>query len=157
MKAIVVGCALVIHKGKILIAQRLSNSLFEPNKWEFPGGKLKDSETIQDCIRRELTEELGIQVETLDFYDVYRHTYTSPKKRLVELHVYKTDFSGGPIQLLDAQDAKWVNSKQITNYSFVEGDIAIVEKILKDWNILIQKNKSSNSEDKTNTNRYEDD
>ncbi len=136
MEAIVVGCALIIHKGKILIAQRLANSLFEPNKWEFPGGKLKEFETIQDCIRRELNEELGIKVGGLDFYFIHHHTYTSPQKRLVELHVYKTNFSGGSIQLLDAQDAVWVSSEQIASYSFVKGDIAIVQKILNDWEKL---------------------
>jgi len=142
MKTVQVGCAIVVLEGRILIAQRHSNSLFEPNKWEFPGGKLKESETFEDCIRRELREELGIEVGNLERYLTHYHTYRTPKQRTVELHVYTTTLTQGPIRLLDAQDAVWVAKDQITDYCFVDGDKLIVTMLLNDWETIAKHKKT---------------
>lgn len=141
MKTVPVGCAIVSLEDTILIAQRQSSSLFEPNKWEFPGGKLKESETFEECIRRELREELGIEVGALNYYLTHYHTYNAPKQRTVELHVYTTTLTQGPLRLLDAQDAAWVRKDQITDYCFVEGDKPIISALLNDWEKLTQHRK----------------
>ena len=70
---IVVG-GLVYQNKKILICQRKEEG-DHPLKWEFPGGKLKDSENNQEALKRELKEELSIEIEEMFFFDEYLYEY----------------------------------------------------------------------------------
>ena len=56
-----VTCAIIVHENKILICQR-SAAMKMPLKWEFPGGKVEDGESKEDCLRREIWEELRIHI-----------------------------------------------------------------------------------------------
>ena len=60
-----VTCAIIEKEGKILIALRAADPKLV-GKWEFPGGKLEDGESPEECLKRELEEVLGIQADNYD-------------------------------------------------------------------------------------------
>ena len=62
-----VTAAIIIKDNKVLIAQRAPDDKLA-NKWEFPGGKIKPGETPQECLKREIREELDVDIEVLDFF-----------------------------------------------------------------------------------------
>ena len=66
--------ALVFNKeGKVLLAQRGPKANNEAGKWDFPGGTVEFGETIEDTLKRELIEELGIEIEIMELLDVVNH------------------------------------------------------------------------------------
>ena len=123
--------AAVIKKGEyILIAQRKADSRLEPNKWEFPGGKLEQYEHPEECLRREIKEELNLNIEIQDLLTVVSHVYdTLHGKTHVILLTYLATVSGGELQLIDCQDAQWITAGEFSNFSFAAADLPIINKI----------------------------
>jgi len=72
--AIEVAAGLVFRNGKLLITRRRANDPLG-GLWEFPGGKRKPEETFQECLRRELREELGIEVDVGELLEAITHAY----------------------------------------------------------------------------------
>jgi len=72
---VLVMAAIIKKKNRILISQRKKNSKFEPDRWEFPGGKLKNNENLTDGLYREIKEELEIEINIKKLYMVTSHTY----------------------------------------------------------------------------------
>ena len=66
--------AIIEKAGKILIARRASDQKLA-GKWEFPGGKVEDGESPEECLKRELEEEFGVQVEVGEFIYSNKHHY----------------------------------------------------------------------------------
>jgi 8-oxo-dGTP diphosphatase len=131
--------AIISRNGRILVAQRHENSRFEPNKWEFPGGKVDFSEHPEEALKRELHEELGIEIETGPLYEVLSHVYDkNGNVRHVVLLFYICRIMKGEPMIIDCQDLKWVNREEMNSLSFVEGDLPLVNRILEDagvWEI----------------------
>jgi 8-oxo-dGTP diphosphatase len=118
----------VIEKdGKILIAKRKTGKCIGA-KWEFPGGKLEENETLQECLKRELKEELDIEVEVKD-YIVSSFFVCNDVE--IELLAYKVEFISGNFTLTDHEEIKWVSPSELSTYDFTIPDIPIVEKIIK--------------------------
>ena len=78
IKIIPVTCILLFHKGKVLAAQR-SAEMDLPLVWEFPGGKVENGETEEDCIIREIREELGIEIDVIGRLPALDHNYEGIK------------------------------------------------------------------------------
>jgi len=118
----------VIEKdGKILIARRKSGKCIGAN-WEFPGGKLEEGETLEECLKRELKEELDIKVEVKDYI---ASSFFSCNDLEIELVAYKVKYLSGELKLVDHEEAKWVFPEELSKYEFTLPDIPIVEKISK--------------------------
>lgn len=116
--------AAVIQKdGKVLIAQRAKNDALR-GLWEFPGGKLEEGETFEQCLKRELFEELSIIVE------VGLYLCTSPfyhKNTFMEMIVFNvTSFTGDP-QANEHQTIQWVFPKELNHFAFPEPDLLIIK------------------------------
>lgn len=117
----------VIHKdGKILIARRKSGKCVGAN-WEFPGGKLEEGETLEECLIRELKEELDIEVEIINYIDS-NIFFCGDKK--IELVAYNVKYLSGKLKLVDHEEAKWVLPDELLEYKFTLPDIPIAEKVL---------------------------
>ena len=125
---ITVGAAVTINrKGEILIAQRRDGDMLA-GLWEFPGGKQEPGETIQECIARELKEELGITVHVDDFFITVNHTYSHFK---MTMHVYKTHITAGRPRALHCADFAWTKISNLKTFAYSKADLQVVAELLK--------------------------
>ena len=124
---IVVG-GLIQQNQKILICQRKDDG-DHPLKWEFPGGKLKDNENNQDALKRELKEELSIEINEMIFFDEYLFEYKKLSKnlKLVFFQIFQFE---GEIQNKVHQQLKWIDISKLGDYDFLEGDLKIINKLM---------------------------
>ena len=124
----VVG-GLIYQNKKILICQRKEVG-DHPLKWEFPGGKIKDFEENQEALRRELKEELNIDITEMRFFDEYLYEYKelSKKLKLVFYHIFQFE---GEIQNLVHHQLKWIDISNLSDYDFLEGDHKIINRLIQ--------------------------
>ena len=124
---IVVG-GLIYQNQKILICQRKEEG-DHPLKWEFPGGKLKDNENNEEALRRELKEELNLEIVEMSFFDEYLYEYAklSKKLKLIFFQIFKFE---GQIQNKVHQQLKWIDISNLSDYDFLEGDLKIINKLI---------------------------
>jgi 8-oxo-dGTP diphosphatase len=135
-RPLLVTAALIMEKDKLLIAQRLPDSRFEPNKWEFPGGKVDFGEHPEGSLKRELEEELGVIIKVGPLYTLASHVYDqNGLKRHVVILFYRCELVSGEPSIIDCQDIKWVTRQELESFSYVEGDLDIVEKLMHDDDI----------------------
>jgi len=138
-RPLLVTGAIIPRNGKILVAQRHSTSRFEPDRWEFPGGKVDFSEHPEQSLKRELKEELGIDIETGPLYEVLSHVYDRDGDiRHVVLLFYICKITEGEPSPIDCQDLRWVDTSEIADLTFVEGDVPLVDSLKEDsgiWDI----------------------
>ena len=124
----VVG-GLIYQNKKILICQRKEVG-DHPLKWEFPGGKIKDFEENQEALRRELKEELNIDITEMKFFAEYLYEYKelSKKLKLVFYHIFQFE---GEIQNLVHHQLKWIDISNLSDYDFLEGDHKIINRLIQ--------------------------
>ena len=123
----VIGVGVVLNAaGEVLIDQRLEEGLLG-GMWEFPGGKQEQGETIENCIARELSEELGIAVTVGDEMITVDHAYSHKKLRFV---VHLCDWTSGEPQPLASQQVRWVRPDDLGNYAFPAANARIIEALL---------------------------
>ena len=112
----------------ILIAQRKRGSS-QGLKWELPGGKIENNESPDECLKRELLEELGIETEIIGFFTSNMHHY---KDIAIELLAFNVKHIGGDFTLSSHEQVQWVNVKNLKEYDFAEADIPIIEKLVEE-------------------------
>ncbi len=122
---VVVG--IIWHKGRIFIDQRPENGLLG-GLWEFPGGKQEDGETLEECLAREIREELGIRVKVKKHFLTVRHAYTHFK---ITLHSFQCKLLKGTPKPQKAIDWKWVRPQEMTNYAFPKANRRILDALLE--------------------------
>lgn len=111
--------------GRVLINQRLDDQSFA-GKWEFPGGKVNTSESLQQALFRELLEETGIRViKSLPLIS-YTHQYSD---RLVKLHVFEVLTYEGEPEGREHQPIEWVNIETLHRFDFLEANASIVRAV----------------------------
>lgn len=124
---IVTAAILRNELGEILICQRPEHKLC-PMLWEFPGGKLEAGETLQECLRRECQEELGIDIEV--GYEIGVTTYDYPAFS-VEIHFFEAKLLGGQLLAKEHKKILFVKPKELDFYDFCPADEDIVQKLKK--------------------------
>ncbi|WP_395045114.1 (deoxy)nucleoside triphosphate pyrophosphohydrolase [Flavobacterium sp.] len=122
-----VVCAIILVDNKILVAQRSKNMKL-PLKWEFPGGKLEQNENEIDCIKREIKEELNIEIEVLKKLSNSIFDYGTFKINLVP---FIANYISGEILLLEHKDYKLLDKANLLNLDWAEADLPIVKEFLK--------------------------
>ncbi|MFA6564022.1 MAG: 8-oxo-dGTP diphosphatase MutT [Verrucomicrobiia bacterium] len=125
--AIEVAAAIVRRGGTILIAQRHENDHLA-NLWEFPGGKREPGETFEQCLARELQEELGVTVRVGRLVHDVTHIYP---ERAVRLCFYECVLLNGEPKPLDCQDCRWVPAAELCRYKFPPADDELIEWLTK--------------------------
>ncbi|MEO0407894.1 MAG: 8-oxo-dGTP diphosphatase MutT, partial [Cyanobacteria bacterium P01_A01_bin.135] len=114
------------HQRQILIDRRRPEGLLG-GLWEFPGGKLEAGETVADCIRREIREELDIDVAVGDHLITINHAYTHFK---VTLNVHHCQYLSGEPKPLESEEVRWVEPSTLSEYPFPVANQQIIDAIL---------------------------
>lgn len=122
-----VTCAIIKIDNKILVTQR-SEKMKSPLKWEFPGGKLEDNESELDCIKREIREELHLEIEVLERLSNSVFDYGAFKINLIP---FIANYISGDIVLTEHKDYKLIDKSELINLDWADADIPIVEEFLK--------------------------
>ena len=130
-----VTAGIVEKDGKLLIAKRKSGKSIE-SLWEFPGGKLEEGESLEECLKRELMEELNIEVK-VDSY--LCSSFFNHKGKEMELLAYRASYVAGELKMFDHDDIRWVNPSEFNNYEFIEPDKVIIRKLVKETSAIQQK------------------
>jgi 8-oxo-dGTP diphosphatase len=123
-----VTAGILAHENRLLICQRRADSRFGL-KWEFPGGKVEAAESPEECLRRELAEELGIEAEVGP--EIYRIDHQYSDGLAVRLLFFRVlGYSGTPVNLAFERMA-WVRREELPGYDFLEADREFVESMAR--------------------------
>jgi len=122
-----IGVAVIRERGRYFIQQRPDGALLA-GLWEFPGGKRKPRESIAACLRRELREELGIEVEVGEKLCEVAHTYTHYR---VILHVHWCRITRGRPKPLYAQRLRWARPADFARHTFPAANLRIIERLAR--------------------------
>ncbi|GAA5444246.1 8-oxo-dGTP diphosphatase [Microbulbifer sp. NBRC 101763] len=111
--------------GKILIARR-PDHLHMGGRWEFPGGKVEEGESVQQALSRELREEVAIEITELVPLVEIRHEY--PEKTVL-LDTWQVTAFTGEAMGQEGQETAWVAVQELDNFQFPDANQAIIEAI----------------------------
>ena len=125
METIDVSAGLIFRNGKLLITQRHADSHLG-GLWEFPGGKIEPGETFEQCLARELREEVGVEVVVGQFFESVRHAYP---ERTVHLKFFVCQLGRGEPQPIGCPAVAWVNQAELDEYNFPAADAKLLEKL----------------------------
>ncbi|NRA62621.1 MAG: 8-oxo-dGTP diphosphatase MutT [Psychrobium sp.] len=127
MKKIAVAVGVIENShGEILLAKRHQH-LHQGGKWEFPGGKIEQGETTLVALRRELLEEVAIDVVEAAPVMILDYDYGD---RLVSLDIWHVTNFIGQAKGLEQQEIKWVAKSQLSQYQFPDANQPIVDWVL---------------------------
>lgn len=127
MKPIIkVVCGIIWKGDKVLIARR------KPGKslagyWEFPGGKLNEGEDAEIALKRELKEELGMEVDELKYYGQHIHAY---EKFTIELIAYKCRFLHATFEMTDHDEYAFIYTEKFYNFNIAPADLYFFKKLI---------------------------
>jgi A/G-specific adenine glycosylase len=120
-----VTAAVINHNGQVLIAQRPPEGLLG-GLWEFPGGKQEAGETLADCLRREIKEELDLEIEVGQLISTVKHAYTHFK---ITLHAFCCRLLKGQPRALGVADWRWATLAELDAFPFPRTDLKIIETL----------------------------
>ena len=124
-KIIHVVCSIFEQDGKFLICRR-KEGLKNEGKWEFPGGKVIDGESMLKALRREIKEELNVDIKIGD--QVSKVKYFEGKFTLL---AYKCEALSPIISSNDHDKLQWVSREDILNYDLLDADVIITRELLE--------------------------
>lgn len=124
MSVIRVACGIILKDGKVLAAQR-SEKMKLPLKWEFPGGKLQKGETEEDCLKREIKEELNILITIQYKLTPAQHDYGDFQ---IELIPFVAEYAEGTLHLHEHRQADWYTINELLSLDWAPADIPILNE-----------------------------
>lgn len=128
MKQIEVVAAIIVYKNKILCVQRSESKLeYISKKWEFPGGKIEGNETKEVTIKREIAEELKMDIEVEEEFLTVQHQY--PDFNLT-MHSFICKCETQSIILTEHLAYKWLSKNELFQLDWAAADIPIMEKLM---------------------------
>ena len=118
----------IIHRNQtILVCQRKANDTLG-GYWEFPGGKCEDGETLEQCLSRELREELAIAARPVARLTTVEHDYPTV---LVRLHPFVCEHEAGEPQHLECQASAWIDPPALREYTFPPANETLIEEVIE--------------------------
>ena len=121
-----IAIALIWRDGKVLCARRRADAEHLPNVWEFPGGKSEADETLDDCVRREVREEIGVEVRVIGARATITHDY---EVRTVTLHPFDCAIVEGEPQALGNAELRWLAPGELNGEEFPAANAALIEEL----------------------------
>ena len=124
MIAIVVAAAVVEQDGRFLVTQRLDGTHLA-GTWEFPGGKCDPGESLEQCLVREIGEELGVGCSVRG--EIFRMSHEYPERR-VDLHFFACELAGEPVPQI-GQAMRWVPRTELGALEFPPADAELIQRL----------------------------
>ncbi|MFD1628945.1 (deoxy)nucleoside triphosphate pyrophosphohydrolase [Pseudopedobacter beijingensis] len=122
-----VTCAIIFKDNKVLIAQR-SKSMKLPLKWEFPGGKIETDETMEEGLKREVMEELNINISIGEALSPVEHHYHDFS---LNLYPFVCAYLDGNLEAKEHAQVKWESLANLEAYDWAEADMPVVKELIK--------------------------
>jgi 8-oxo-dGTP diphosphatase len=122
-----VTAAVIWRNGAVLIAKRKTRGSLGA-AWEFPGGKLEPGETPEECLRRELKEELGLDARIGRFIGGFPFHSASLS---IELLAYQASIQEGGFVLTDHDEVRWVRPEELPSFNFTRADFPLVRVLIE--------------------------
>jgi 8-oxo-dGTP diphosphatase len=123
-----VTCAILLEGDKVLCAQR-SEEMSHPLKWEFPGGKIEEGESPEECLKREVKEELNLEIKVNWAFKPNLHVYQVGK--VIKLMPFMCEYLGGELFLKEHKSVVWLPVDQLKKLDWAAADIPIVDEFIK--------------------------
>jgi 8-oxo-dGTP diphosphatase len=123
-----VAAGLLVRCRTVLACQRRGDQP-HPGKWEFPGGKREPDESIEDCLRRELREELGIEADIGPV--VWRTEHRYPGRDPLTLVFFAVPRFRGEPQNLAFAEVRWVEVAQLGELDFLAADRELITGLVR--------------------------
>lgn len=124
MKHLHVACAIIENDGTVLVAQR-SAVMSLPLKWEFPGGKINNGERPEDCLKRELREELELEVAVSRPLSPETHQYPT---FMITLYPFICKIASGDIKLREHNAFIWLPPEKLLELDWAAADIPVLHQ-----------------------------
>lgn len=126
MKNIHVSAAIIMKDNKIFVTQRGYGEF--KDWWEFPGGKIEEGETPEECLKREIKEELEADINIDKYLCTVEYDY--PNFHL-KMECFICSLIDGHLELVEAEDAKFITKDQLDNIDFLPADLLVVKELKK--------------------------
>lgn len=138
MQSVLVAAAVLIEAGRVLLTQRKAGTHLG-GAWEFPGGKVLPGEDPRDGLRREIQEELGMDVSVGEILDVTFHRYDEAAKAVLLLffEVARTADSAEP-RALDVAAFAWAGPEELDPARFPPADVGVLAKVRRRLSAVVQ-------------------
>lgn len=126
MRHLHVACAIIEQEGLVLAAQR-SATMSLPLKWEFPGGKIETGESPEECLIRELMEELGVSVLVGAALSPATHGYPD---FTVTLYPFTCRLTGGTMTPHEHNALTWIEPQRMPELDWAAADLPVISEYL---------------------------
>ena len=120
-----VTAAVIRKRGRVFIAQRPVGGMLG-GLWEFPGGKRERGESLEECLRREIKEELGVEIEVDQMVTQVKHAYTHFR---ITLHAFECRLVSGRPLAIQVADWRWVRFDELDDFAFAVTDRKIIQAL----------------------------
>lgn len=124
-----VSAAIIIEDGKVLLARRAKGEKLA-GYWEFPGGKREEGETIDECLVREIREELSLDIEVVGEFDTSDYKYPGGRIRLIGL---LAEIRNGVVSKTVHDLVEWIEISSVLDYQLAPADIPLAERLRNDY------------------------
>ena len=129
MRLYEVAAGILVDGERVLISRRQERD-HQGGRWEFPGGKRHAGETVAQCLRREMIEEIGIDVTVGPLWRALTHVY--PDRR-VSIYFHLCEASDGAVpRPIECDEIRWVLPGELSSLPFVEGDLVVLADLARD-------------------------
>ena len=124
MKQINVVAAVIVRNGKILATQRGYGAF--KDGWEFPGGKIEVGESPEEALKREILEEVGVDIEVHELIDVVEYDYTEFH---LSMKCYWCSLNSGEVRLLEHEAGRWLKKEELGEVEWLPADVVLIDSI----------------------------
>lgn len=127
MKQINVVAAVIVRDNRILATQRGYGEF--KDGWEFPGGKIESGETPEDSLKREIMEELKVEIDVRELIGVVEYDYTDFHLNMM---CFWCTLKGGEIQLVEHEAGRWLKREELEELEWLPADWELIERIISE-------------------------
>lgn len=129
-----VTVAIIKKEEKFLIAKRKIGGVVG-GKWEFPGGKMECNESPRECLKRELKEELNIEVAVGDFFNQHIHRY---KTGDLKVCAYSVAYHGDTFELREHDEIRWVKASEMGSFDFTGNNKPLIAALSRQPDLSVE-------------------